>query len=310
MSDDRPSVYMEDGVAVYRASSLGHCLRALMAARRGMEPLPFPDFMYDRFEEGNVAEPLIMSRFSDDNPDFTLLESQSQDQIVLNISDNVVVRGHIDGMALDSNGRSYLVEAKALGPDWFKKFKKHGFAGLPDAYAWQVSIYMLALGTTNAVLVAGQKIDGVIKPESEFHYEWIRKPLFDMDQIFARVMSVENNVESSDWPDCLNEWLCQYPYLHDEPEFEQVTGSDATMLDSFAELWAEASDMEKRAKAIKASIKSDLDKLVADMSLSDTTSNKFRSDKWQVTLVEEQVPEQTMTRSAYTKRYPRFKNLG
>jgi hypothetical protein len=273
-----------------------------------MEPLPFPDFMYDRFEEGNVAEPHIMSRFTDDNTDFTLVGSQ--DEIVLNISDNVVVRGHIDGLALDSNGRSCLVEAKALGPDWFKKFKKHGFAGLPDAYAWQVSIYMLALGTDSAVLVAGQKIDGVIKPESEFHYEWIRKPLFDMDQIYARVMSVENNVESADWPDCLNEWLCQYPYLHDEPEFEQVTGMDATKLDSFAERWAEASDMEKRAKAIKASIKSDLDKLVADMSLSDTTSNKFRTGKWQLTLVEEQVPEQTMTRSAYTKRYPRFKNLG
>jgi hypothetical protein len=232
----------------------------------------------------------------------TLLESQAQDEIVLQIADNIVVRGHIDGLALDEHGRSCIVEAKALGPDWFKKFKKHGFAGLPDAYAWQVSIYMLALGTNSAVLVAGQKIDGKIQPDSEFHYEWIRKPLFTLEQITERVMSVENNVTAADWPDCINEFLCQYPYLHDEPEVTELEGDTAEQVNKWAELWAEASQYEAAAKKLKAQVKE-------EMSLWDASDKKYSTGRWRLTLVEETVEEQTVTRKAYTKKYPRFKKI-
>ena len=297
MSDDRPSVYVEDDLVVYRASSLGHCTRALMAARRHYSPVPYPDWMYDRFEEGNVAEPIIMARFTEDNTDFTL--DGSQDEIVLEVADNVVVRGHIDGYAIDSNGRTCIVEAKALGPDWFKKFKKHGFAGLPDAYAWQVSIYMIALNTDSAVLVAGEKIDGKIQADSQFHYEWIRTPIFTREQIVERVMSVENNVDAADWPECINEFLCQYPYLHDEPEITQLEGDTAEQVNKWAEIWAEASQHESIAKKLKAQVKE-------EMTLWDATDKKYSTGRWKLTLVEEEVAEQTVTRKAYKKKYPRF----
>jgi len=291
MGDNRPNVYVENGVSVYRASSLGHCERALLAARKGMEPLPFPDFMYDRFEEGNVAEPHIMARFCDDNPDWKL--DGSQDEIVINVAENIIVRGHIDGMAVRNNQRC-VVEAKALGTDWFNKFKKKGLAGLPDSYAWQLSIYMAALKTDHAVLVAGQKIGGLIVPESEFHYLWIDTPPFTLEQICERVTGIESKVDDKEWPPCLNEWLCGYPYLHDEPEFVEWD-----QVDDWGDRWDEAAQLEKRAKEIKTAIKS-------EMEQHEQTSNKFVATRWKVTMVEETVPEQTVTRKAYTKKYPRF----
>ena len=306
MSDDRPNVYVENNTVVYRASSLGHCPRALLAARRGMEPLPFPDFMYDRFEEGNRAEPIIMARFQSDNPDWKL--DGSQDEISLLIGSNVIVRGHIDGFAVRKHdNKGCVVEAKALGPDWFNKFTKKGLAGLPDSYAWQVAIYMHATGADCAVLVAGEKINGEIVDASKFHYLWIDTPPFTLEQIVDRVKAIEGKATDGDWPECLNEWLCQYPYLHDQPEIESLSGMDEMKLDSFADRWAEAVEMEKRAKQIKDSIKSDLDTFTSTLDTDNT--HKLRTSKWQVTFVEEQVPEQTVTRKAYTKRYPRFKKI-
>jgi hypothetical protein len=298
MGDDRPNVYLEGDLVVYRASSLGHCTRALMAARRHYSPVPYPDWMYDRFEEGNVAEPIIMARFQEDNPDWTLHTDEAQDEITLKITDNVIVRGHIDGLAT-RNVTKCVVEAKALGPDWFNKFKRNGFDGLPDAYAWQVSIYMHALNAQKAVLVAGQKIEGKITPQSEFHYLWVDQPPFTLKQITERVMSVENNVDAADWPDCLNEFLCQYPYLHDEPEITELEGDTAAQVNKWAEIWAEAAQHESIAKKLKAQVKE-------EMSLWDATDKKYSTGTWKLTLVEEDVAEKTVTRKAYKKKYPRF----
>lgn len=62
MSDNRPNVYIDDatGLVVYRASSLGRCVKELVAARLGLDGESPPDWMQERFDEGTNAEQAII----------------------------------------------------------------------------------------------------------------------------------------------------------------------------------------------------------------------------------------------------------
>ena len=47
--DNRPSTYQESDITVYRASSLGSCIRSLVLSRRGFDPAPYPEDIYKAF---------------------------------------------------------------------------------------------------------------------------------------------------------------------------------------------------------------------------------------------------------------------
>lgn len=69
IADHRPNAYPEelpDGTErlILRASAIGSCERALIAAANGVPPEPAPAWMQAKFDEGTIAEPQILSALS------------------------------------------------------------------------------------------------------------------------------------------------------------------------------------------------------------------------------------------------------
>ena len=58
-ADHRPDVYREDGLWVFRASSLGNCEANLIRQALGQTPEPPPAKMLEAFAQGNTNEPII-----------------------------------------------------------------------------------------------------------------------------------------------------------------------------------------------------------------------------------------------------------
>ena len=94
--EQKPSVYVEAGHIYYRASALGNCPRALFAARNGEQPTPFPDNIQKAFDRGTELEPVAIAQLRANG--FTITNQQKE--VVLPITANISVVGHIDGMAV------------------------------------------------------------------------------------------------------------------------------------------------------------------------------------------------------------------
>ena len=87
MGDDRPNVYLDDTTDkwVYRASSLGNCVKGLVAARLQYEAFPFPDWLLEKFEQGNAAETMLIKRFLDHqhgNDTWVMLDPETESSYV------------------------------------------------------------------------------------------------------------------------------------------------------------------------------------------------------------------------------------
>src|SRR5262245_29947759 len=100
MSDSRPPVYREDGKTVYRASSVGMCIRSLWAYRQGMTPAETPDWLLEKYEQGNVAEPQILDWVE---KKYAGAVYHRQDNIEIGVGDKIVIRGHPDGILKQAN---------------------------------------------------------------------------------------------------------------------------------------------------------------------------------------------------------------
>src|SRR5438445_10756925 len=134
------SVYATDkDIVVYRASGLGHCLRGLVAARKGLAPKPFSDDTLKRFAEGNRLEEPILREVASRG----YIISDRQLEVNIPITKRIAVRGHIDGIAFDGV-QKWVIDAKSASTKSFNNFLTHGMNAF-DSYRWQLSVYMIAL---------------------------------------------------------------------------------------------------------------------------------------------------------------------
>jgi hypothetical protein len=266
MSDNRPSVYTEGNRTVFRASALGGCLRALVAARLGYDPLPFDEASELRMGEGNLHEPVIVEWLKTDG--WTVTDQQKL--IELTVADTLVVRGHIDGQARHT-GPPRLLEIKAMGQDPFKRWVADRFAS-NDRYAWQVSAYMHALDLPGLFVVKNRNTGEV----DVFEVDEAPIPLA---KIKARVAQVEAIARRGDFPACDTEylWNCPYRFLHDQKELplggEAVV--DAAEVDALAAAYDRARTQATQADTMKKLARDRLAEVVRDRK-------KIRTSLWSV----------------------------
>lgn len=221
MGDDSPAVYLTDDdppVATYRASSAGSCLRALVAARLGMDAKPVTDRTQRYFDEGNLHEPAIVDALNDSG--YTISDSQRHAEV--RITSGVRIFGHIDG--LDSSlPRPRLVEIKAMGEKTWKEWVRKRWAS-NNRYAIQYTIYWDALDNpANPTYIDGGLGGGLYVTKNRNSGEldiWeVDAPPLDISDIKRRIMSVEYLASTETFPACDAESLfgCAYEYLHDPP---------------------------------------------------------------------------------------------
>lgn len=212
MSDDRAPRYMEGDTVVYRASSFGMCEVALAAYGLGHEGDDAPEWMKERYEEGNRLESMILAKV--EALAGMEMYDHGQRTVELEIGEvngrKVIVRGHIDGMGAMAKN-DCVVEVKALAPSMFSQALRDGVRFHP-AYEWQAAIYMHATDM-GLVWAAMEKVVNDVGGDADtpnvrsispgrFHVQILDTPPIRLLDIKRRIARVEAVIEKGVLPDC------------------------------------------------------------------------------------------------------------
>ena len=238
---DMPAVYERDGRVVYRASSLGGCVRALALARQGFDPMPTPAGMLEVFAAGNEAERQVWAK--------GIIQGRAQEYVELPISETIVVAGHLDAWTEER-----VYEVKSQSEDEWKPIEQ---SALWYRYRFQISCYMHATKLPLTVVRVMRRKDGTITFEERQDYT--EAPV-SLAEIRAKVFAVELLARRE-----LGEVVCEkveYPcpfyYTHwqagDEVR-EQVDNPAAVVLANQYQVARQvARDANSRVKASRAAL--------------------------------------------------------
>lgn len=254
--DDRHIVYAEDGRWVYRASALGGCRTALVAARLGLPPVGgVPEAVRRAAADGWRWEEVVATEMA---------LVRRQETVELAVSDDIFVRGHIDGLVVTDEGELMcrLVEVKTVSGEV-------GWRSLADALAaqprWrlQIAAYAAGLGLHRVRLVVVDRRTG--------ERTVLDGPAPDAAEVVERVREVEEIAASTSLPadaDCGEPW-CRYRYLHADDR------TDATDMEDVAEAYFELSRQLAVVQKAKDAVR---DRLVA------LGKGRYVTPSWHVTV--------------------------
>lgn len=273
---NKPSVYVEEGVAIYRASSLASCQNRLLMDRLGYQGEPPPASMQARFNAGHDHEPLILAKLESHG---TVVYDR-QGTIELPIGSKAKVRGHIDGLCAGDvyvtsiNGRKLeegtiihvpdlvIVDAKAFAVSTWEKWQSGYWKGF-DYYAYQQLAYAIGYGAKGILMACKNKNTD---DHSFDYWEVDAMPVTHAD-IIKKVMRIEALAERGESalfesPCSPVDYPCPFYQFHDQKNVvklrdgEVVGGLDGleALLDEAADLEADIKDHKQRIDEIKEQI--------------------------------------------------------
>lgn len=221
MADHRPDVYEEGARVVYRASSIGQCVRALVASGLGESSVYGADrqALLDRSaEEGNLHEEAVRERLRSEG--WTI--HSTQEEVEIPVIPGVIIRGHTDGV-ISKFGETVsdraLLEVKSMSTKQFDKWMRKKW-GEFEKYAWQITAYMAGYPGLDCYYVVKRREDGLMDrtviPASQ--------PPADWKAIKKKVVTAERWRRKKELPPCdvKNQWGCPFFYLHEEDNFEEI----------------------------------------------------------------------------------------
>jgi hypothetical protein len=310
--DDRPIRYEEMGedgtvTVVYRASSLGMCDRAMLAAARGYPAAPHPDWFQEVLDEGTQAEGLINAAWEEETG-VTTCNDQSTVELEIGEIDGkrVIIRGHIDG---DTGPTNILREYKKFRDSTWGKFITNGVE-INNNYPWQVSVYMHG-GRYDACEFVGGHWDG--EQISEIYHHHITMPPIPMKAIRLKIARIERMIAEGWSPTDQHEdircnettYPCPYWKLHTgqgraapTTPRSQIQATDQ-LLDVIAE-WnaAKVTNQEaaRVAKEAAAAMKAAQEKLVDTVGVGN-----WQALDWTIDVQVVEVKEHVRKASTYIK---------
>lgn len=243
-----------------------------------------------------------------------------------------VLRGHLDGIGRVyitgdmrfTIGDTLVIEAKAFGPDLWKKWLKGGIAALGDRYQYQCAAYAYAVGLdapAPVLFVVGRKDgDGALL---EVRMELIPEPLVKLSSFKGKARKVARAAMTGVVPDsCAQlDYPCPYYMLHDATAPSRpVLAADVVDLDAetdakrlklrdelveVAAQWDALGVEERAAKAAREELKPRLLELWRD--LSGDNDKALVTEGWEIVHVHADVEETTVTRKAHTLDYVKVK---
>lgn len=243
----------DTGKVVIRASALGGCVTAMVAVGLGYESRKGPALQESRAKEGELHESDVIRRLREAG----VVVISAQKEVVLPVTNNLVIVGHIDGEAipesvqlvgaelaiLPANGAVF--DAKSQSKDQWEDFERRGWdSGYFPKYKWQFSVYMHALGLPG-LLARKNRNDGRVE------YQFIPEPFYTVAEIRARALEVYSWIVRGELPpSCVTkQFPCPVYYLHEDEVFEEVPDEDLAA-------WAEQYDKDKReSKVIEERLK-------------------------------------------------------
>lgn len=240
---DAPYVRIrDDGVVEYRASALGGCDMALLAARLGYDaiPLKVDSPIMKAFDRGNRIEDEVMAKM--------VGITERQQEIYLDITNKLKVVGHIDGYHRLSDT---VIEVKSQRKEPWDLFKAYRWnAGLFPKYKWQVSCYMHAYQAPLRLIRVLVDENG---EQVEEDHSFVDEPFYSIAEIRARMLRVEATAATGVLAaECQPTFPCPYFYLHDEIDRELI---DDEAVDALAHEYEDARADEKAAGGRKDAVR-------------------------------------------------------
>lgn len=285
-ADHRPDCYREGDKTIVRASRLGGCTRALIAAGMGLGAEAPPAKIRGAWEESAALEGEVIARGLDwakegmklqtkllnpstrtDAAGHPLKAMGGQWGFDVAVGYNTFVRGHVDGVAAvyarhltESPDVSHVVvEAKAFGDDYYRKWLDGGFESFPE-YEAQWDLYRYASGLPGLYVVGHKSKDG--KTITEVDVLWDPDPV-DVNRItslLGKARLVAMAVEKGELPETCDArmWPCPFWYLHaEDEELEEIDddGGFLTLLvENYKTMLDHRKEMEEEIRFTKAKI--------------------------------------------------------
>lgn len=201
MANDEPPVYMRGDTVVYRASSLGGCVRMLALARQGYDAIRPGGEIAKVFEAGHKAEQEVWAK--------GIVRGSAQEYVELPISETIKVAGHLDCWEQMENG-SRIYEIKSQSEAEWRPIRESPFW---QRYKFQLGVYMCATGMPLTVVRVKRSKEGGIEDEAR---EEFAEPPVTVGEIRQRVFQVEMLArrDLSDVKCEKVEFPCPYFYTH------------------------------------------------------------------------------------------------
>lgn len=245
---------------VYRASSLGYSLEALVAPHLGFEPVDPPEFLQAAYDEGNRLEPIILETLANDNS-WVLWDEQKE--ITMEVIPGVAsVVGHVDAFGAHEPLQTTpaIIEVKTMADKSWREFTDHGWdskSPLIEKYKWQASAYMLTIEMPH-VLVAWNKAEDCLS------FTYAREPFYTISDIASKLQQAEDFIARGVVPDGCEDFPCPFYYLH--PPKDEVAKVEDESLEELLAAWLEADKEEKAAKAGKDTFRAQILALAGDQA--------------------------------------------
>lgn len=278
MGDDRPAVYREGTNIIYRASALGECARALLAAYDGVKPrrrAAMTELLEMTAEEGNLHEMGVISML-EKKMGYELVEPQSEVEIP--VVPGVLIRGHTDARMFYE--RPLLIEVKSKSDKQYEAWMKYRWEAFEN-HAAQLTAYMRAFPDHDTVFVVKRRSDG----KTDMNYLLAGEPPMDWNRIRAKILTVEVARRNGTTPACdlaaNRRWMCPMWFLHDEADIEslEMTKDMKVIAEELLGRRAPIKGVEMEGKEAEKERK-DIDAQLMNL-LGD--ADRFETDKWIVT---------------------------
>lgn len=205
---ERPSVYDDGELVVYRASAFGYCTRMLAMFRQGYEIVPTPGKMLDVYAAGHEAERQAWAK--------GWIRGIAQHRVVLNVTNKIMITGHMDAWFVEG------WEVKSQSEAEWKPIRESPFW---PQYQWQISCYMLATGKPLTVLRVLRDKDGNVSDRAEERFD---EPPRTLSEVRMRVFEVERLARSDLVSvDCERvQYPCPFFYTHNKGSDDGVLSID------------------------------------------------------------------------------------
>jgi hypothetical protein len=263
MSDAAIVTVNGNGTIEYRASALGGCEKALLAARLGYDAIPLrPDTpILKTFAAGHRIEDEVLAAHF---PHVTM----RQEEVRLAITNRIHVVGHIDGF---NDGE--LLEIKSQNQQEFERFELNGWeTGLFPKYKWQVSAYMLGLGMQPRLRLIRALRDENGEWTGKMSQYLVHFPFYSEQHIRERILKIEAMAATGVLlADCIPSFPCPYFYLHDEIDRDVI---DDEGIDILAKEYEEARRTEATAKGKKEYTKKALREVLEEDKITTASGAK------------------------------------
>ena len=248
--DEHPIAYIEAGKPVYRASACGGCIRALVAARLGFDPVEAPEFLARAAEAGSALENVMIEELQ-----ASRISVHSRQKEIEIEAPAWVIRGHIDGIAETEQG-PHVAEFKTMSGRRFATWKRHGFAAFPR-YAAQLSAYHHALNLPILFMAMNRdsgETDMLRLPTPPIPFAEVRQKL-NTAEVWAR----KGRLPACDYErGSIERRVCPYAYLcggEDAKEEQRASGVtiqwDEVAVREWAKRYVAAREQEMAAAALK-----------------------------------------------------------